>query len=89
MLCIYIQDGINLDFDEQRGHSLNSQSRIRVVDGGNLLISDVRPHDEGRYQCIIQNMVGTRESAFAKLTVQGMLIYDLLILIYLIKCNKS
>lgn len=75
------QDGILLDFDETRGgnaiHHLNSNpvARMRIVDAGNLLINDVRPVDEGRYQCIAQNMVATRESASAKLTVQGSYIY--------------
>lgn len=63
-----MQDGLAIDLDEIRGRLNN---RLRIVDGGNLLINNVQTIDEGKYQCIAQNMIGTKESAPAKLTVQG------------------
>ncbi|XP_056647981.1 roundabout homolog 2-like [Diorhabda sublineata] len=57
---IWKKDGKNLDTDGRR---------IRIVDGGNLMISDVRQHDEGRYQCVAHNLVGSRETPVATLKV--------------------
>jgi hypothetical protein len=38
---------------------------------GDLVISNVTDDDEGKYQCLAKNIVGTRSTDKADLTVQG------------------
>ncbi|XP_054706689.1 protein sax-3-like [Uloborus diversus] len=49
--------------------SISKSGRIRIVPPGNLVISEVRQSDEGRYSCVAQNLAGVRESLPVHMTV--------------------
>ena len=46
--------------------------RIRLEENGNLYFTKLTSEDEGRYQCLAQNAVGTRETPIALLSVHGL-----------------
>lgn len=45
--------------------------RIRVDESGNLVFAKLTSADEGRYQCLAQNVVATRETSAVLLSVHG------------------
>ena len=48
-----------------------SSKRIRVTETGNLVIRDAEKSDAGEYYCRAENMVATRDSDVARLSVHG------------------
>lgn len=53
------------------GHVISIEGRLKLVDGWNLAITDTKPPDDGRYQCIAKNTAGIRESSVAILKIYG------------------
>lgn len=50
---------------------LINEFRIRVDESGNLVFAKLLSSDEGRYQCLAQNVVATRETSSVLLSVHG------------------
>lgn len=60
-------------FWRKDGQTLELGGRLKLVDGMNLAITDAKPADDGRYQCVAKNTAGLRESSVAILTIYGKL----------------
>ena len=62
------KNGQSLELDLDLGVD---SGRIRVQDSGNLIITKLSSADHGRYVCMAQNIVATRETPAVLLTVNG------------------
>uniref|UniRef100_A0A915HN40 Roundabout n=1 Tax=Romanomermis culicivorax TaxID=13658 RepID=A0A915HN40_ROMCU len=54
---------------DNRDLRLNQDSRRTIHSNGDLIIMDVQTSDAGFYSCVATNLVGTRETEAAKLTI--------------------
>ena len=55
-------------------------NRVRVDDSGNLIFTKLTSSDEGRYQCLAQNVVATRETPAVLLSIHGSYITTIFVL---------
>ena len=53
------------------GRRLEPNSRFSVVEGGQLQIAESKESDQGKYECVAENEVGTQYSYSAQLYVRG------------------
>jgi len=44
---------------------------LKIEGDGDLVIEDVQDDDEGKYQCLAKNLVGTRSTDKVDLSIQG------------------
>lgn len=65
----FIQQHLSNDENSNGLHPSDSE-RFKLLSGG-LRIFNVQPRDNGRYSCVAENFVDTRESPPALLTVYG------------------
>ncbi|OWA51630.1 Roundabout-like protein 2 [Hypsibius exemplaris] len=56
-------------FWKRDGKELKATGRFALMDEGNLVITEVRASDAGKYICVAENLVGTKESHVAVLSV--------------------
>ena len=64
------------------GEYVNLDQRIHISgeeNSGNLIIQRVYKEDEGKYQCIVSNMAGSRESNSARLHVRRKSIFRIIL----------
>lgn len=61
-------------FWRKDGQTVTAEGRLKLVDGHNLAITNAKPSDDGKYQCVAKNTAGVRESAVAVLKVYGRLL---------------
>lgn len=58
---------------------LTTSDRIQILENGDLIISQVTLNDADDYKCIATNTAGERESARARLTVLGNVLFVCLV----------
>ena len=56
---------------EWRKRNANLPARAQGVFSSQLILSNIRPEDSGKYQCVISNSTGKIASVYSVLKVEG------------------